>query len=124
MRPVKIHAEQPLTGDDLVEAIADVCKRGELAVILFTGSWCTPCTKLKEHIFTDRNPGMSKEYDKYAVFFYIDHDENKELATEYNVNSLPTILLGRIEKGSFKLLEKVVGGSPLVLQNKIIKYIS
>lgn len=70
-------------------------------VIRFTASWCVPCKKLA--------PIMKQleEENKSVEFETIDIDENNELASEYGVRSIPTLIFFKDDKE----VDRLVGGN-------------
>ena len=63
----------------------------------FSAAWCGPCKQFKPIM-----EGLSKE--GYDIEF-IDGDENKEVAIEYNIRSIPTTVIE--ENG--KEINRIVG---------------
>lgn len=61
----------------------------EVPVIVdFSAAWCGPCKKLA--------PVLEKIYDEYsdrAYFVKVDIDELPKIAAQYNVSSVPTLLM-------------------------------
>jgi thioredoxin 1 len=69
-------------------------------ILRFTASWCGPCkmlSKTLEQIKTD------------VPIEVIDIDENSELATEYNIRSVPTLVIVKDEKE----IKRLVGNKPI-----------
>lgn len=88
----------------------------DLTVVDFYAQWCEPC-KLLTPIFDS----IQEEIGNKANFIKIDIDYNLELAREYRVSSVPTVLI--IKEG--KIVDSTVGFLPKdVLKNKIVKHIS
>lgn len=56
-------------------------------VLIFSAKWCRHCVRLQQDL-TD-NPDVLAEYD----WGYIDADQEKELMAQYNVKTLPTVLV-------------------------------
>ena len=56
-------------------------------VLQFSASWCMPCKGLTRTIEDNQ------EKLQHVERLYIDLDANQELATEYNVRSVPTLIL-------------------------------
>ncbi len=82
-----------LNGDEFKKVI-----EGEkLVVVDFYADWCMPCRYLSPVL-----EKLSKEYDGQVEFYKLDVDENQDIAFEYGIASIPTVLFFR--KG------KVVGG--------------
>ena len=74
---------------------------GDKAVFVkFSATWCPPCVRMKEFL-----EDYCKGKEDNAVYIAIDVDENGEVAAEYNVSSIPVLLV--FVNGQQK--EKVVG---------------
>ena len=58
--------------------------------VLFTASWCSPCTELKQWL-------KDKNFDKY-ITEYVDIDEDIKRAKEANISKLPTLIFGDGER--------------------------
>lgn len=58
-----------------------------IKVIRFTASWCQPCKSLAP-IIVD----VQREFPN-IVFETIDVDENREMASSYNIRSVPTVVV-------------------------------
>lgn len=69
-------------------------------LLVFTASWCGPCKGFKPTL-------LELEQDRLV---YVDIDENPEARTQYEVRSVPTVILVN-EDG--KELERLVGSQPL-----------
>ena len=65
-------------------------------ILRFTATWCKPCQALKEIL--DR-------IETDIPIEVIDIDENMELATEYGIRSVPTMVM--VEDGN--VIKKMVG---------------
>ena len=97
------------------EEIKTLTQQG-ITVLDFYAKWCEPC-KLLTPIFDD----IKEELKDSANFIKIDIDSNLELAREYRVSSVPTILI--IKEG--EIVDSTVGFLPKeVLKNKIDKQIN
>jgi thioredoxin 1 len=70
-------------------------------LFIFSASWCKPCKALKI-ILRDIEP----QYKDIVEFKYVDIEENPDEADEYNVRSIPTLLLFKDKV----LANKHVGG--------------
>mgnify|MGYP006259365651 FL=1 len=66
----------------------------------FTASWCGPCKAFKPVMTEIKSEGHSVEI--------LDIDENKSLAQQYNVRSVPTTV---IEENGVEV-DRFVGGLP------------
>ena len=76
----------------------EVIKKGKIVVDLFA-TWCGPC-KMLSPILDDISEEITTTH-----FYKVDVDDNEDIAREYNVMSIPTILI--FEDG--KLINKIVG---------------
>ena len=83
-----------INGDEFKEVI----KEGKTAVDLFA-TWCGPCKML--------SPVLDEISEEITTtkFFKIDVDDNEDVAREYNVMSIPTVLV--FENGN--LVNTIVG---------------
>ena len=63
----------------------------------FSATWCGPCKQFK--------PIMQELLDEGYNIEFIDGDENKEVAIEYNIRSIPTTIIE--EEG--KEINRLVG---------------
>jgi thioredoxin 1 len=69
----------------------------------FWAEWCGPCKALTPTI-----EQIATEYASKASVYKVDVDQNAELASEYNVMSIPALLLF---KGG-KVVDQIVGNVP------------
>lgn len=66
----------------------DEALESKLALVDFSAVWCGPCKMLAPVI-----EELSDELDGEVDFFNADSDENSELAREYQISSIPALLL-------------------------------
>ena len=78
----------------------DDALKSKLALIYFTAKQCNPCKMLAPVI-----KELSDELCGKVDFFNADSEENSELAQEYQINSVPTILLFK----NGEVIDKAVG---------------
>ena len=81
----------------------DAVKKAPLAVVDFNATLCGPCKMMA--------PVLDKVADKLAdkvEFFALDVDENRELAAQFGIMSIPT--LGFFKNG--ELVDKSIGFIP------------
>lgn len=80
-------------------------------VVDFYADWCGPC-KMMAPVIDE----LAGDYEGKARIGKLNTDENRNIATKYNVMSIPTILF--IKNG--EVVDTVVGAIPkTVLQQKI-----
>lgn len=69
--------------------------KSKLYVVDFYASWCGPCIKMDREVWS--NPIIEKELQSYFGGFKrpgrIDVDLHKDISRQYNVNSIPTIII-------------------------------
>jgi thioredoxin 1 len=61
----------------------------DLVVIDFTADWCEPCQAFSTHF-----ESLAHEFDE-AVFAQVNVGEQPDLAEEFNVRSVPTVMILR-----------------------------
>ncbi|KAG7203371.1 hypothetical protein KM043_013445 [Ampulex compressa] len=83
-----------------------------LVVIDFFATWCGPCKMIAPKLET-----LSEEM-KDVVFLKVDVDECEDIATEYDITSMPTFVF--IKEG--KVLETFSGANFNKLKETIEKY--
>ncbi len=54
----------------------------------FWATWCGPCSIIAPIV-----EDLAKEYDGRVNFVKVDVDQNKELASKYNIFSIPTLAI-------------------------------
>ena len=80
-------------------------------VVDFYADWCGPC-KMMAPVIDE----LAGDYEGKARIGKLNTDENRNIATKYNIMSIPTILF--IKNG--EVVDTVVGAIPkTVLQQKI-----
>ena len=79
-------------------------KKGEQPLVVdFWATWCGPCRMVGPVISQ-----LAEEYDGKIVVGKCDVEENEELAQEFGIRNIPTILFF---KGG-QIVDKVVGAQP------------
>jgi thioredoxin 1 len=89
----------------------EVVKADKPVLVDFYADWCGPC-KMIEPVIAQ----LSKEYDGRAKFVKINTDDNQELAAQFGIMSIPTVMFfagGKVE-------DIVIGAvPPAVLKTKL-----
>ena len=82
--------------------------KGDLPLVMdLWATWCGPCRAIAPIIAQ-----LAEEYDGKVVVGKCDVEENDDIAIEFGVRNIPTILFFK----DGKLVDKLVGGQP---KNKI-----
>lgn len=82
------------------EELNEILKNNALVLVDFYASWCMPCKMLSPII-----EEIAKEYEGKVVVCKIDIDENEELANEYNIMSVPTVIIFKNNEN----IEEIIG---------------
>jgi len=89
----------------------EVVKSSQPVVVDFYADWCGPC-KIIEPIIHK----LSEEYQGRVKFVKVDTDANQELAVQFGIMSIPTVMF--FSKG--KVEDIVIGAVPAaVLKSKV-----
>ncbi|XP_057975802.1 thioredoxin H4-like [Malania oleifera] len=85
---------------------------GKLVVVDFTATWCPPC-RIMAPILSE----MAKKFTD-VLFLKVDVDELQTVASEWNVDAMPTFLF--LKGGN--MVDKIVGAHKEELEQKIVKH--
>jgi thioredoxin 1 len=86
-----------------------------LVVVDCWAAWCGPCRMVAPII-----DEMARDYAGKILFAKLNVDENREVATQYEIMSIPTLLV--FKKG--QLVDRIVGAMPRqMLEPKITRYL-
>ncbi len=86
-----------------------------LVVVDCWAPWCGPCQMVAPVI-----EAMARDYAGRILFGKLSVDENREVATQYQVMSIPTLLVFK----DAKLVDRIVGAMPRqTLEPKITRYL-
>ncbi len=89
----------------------EVVRSSQPVVVDFYADWCGPCKIIEPVIHK-----LSEEYRGRVKFVKVDTDANQELATQFGIMSIPTVML--FSKG--KVEDIVIGAVPSsVLKTKV-----
>ncbi|MBK9328029.1 MAG: thioredoxin [Sphingobacteriales bacterium] len=86
-----------ITNDNFKEKVLDT--KG-VALIDFWAEWCGPCRLIGPVV-----EELSKEYDGKATIGKLNVDENRDVAAQYGIMSIPTLLFFK----DGQLIDKHVG---------------
>ena len=75
---------------DLKEALKKAKAENKQVFIDFTATWCVPCKKMEENVFSKEEVGTY--YNQHFVCCQIDIDQYKDIAKKYGIRSIPTVL--------------------------------
>lgn len=91
--PLSLKADIDFRTESMGALQKDAGREGKLYFINFTAAWCSPCQIMKEYTFTD--PGLSYYVRKNYLAYEIDWDsfDGFGYRKQYNIKSLPTILV-------------------------------
>ena len=108
---VKIDKPIELTDSNFHEIV----KRGGLVVVDCWAAWCAPCRMISPII--DK---LAKEYAGKILFGKLNVDLNPKIPVEYQIMSIPTILIFK----DGKLVDRLIGARPRrALESAITRYL-
>lgn len=73
---------------DLATAQRQARESGRLVLIHFGGSWCEPCRRLEQQVFSQ--PGFGRDLEARYVAVKVDPRQQHQLAEKYGVRAVPS----------------------------------
>jgi thioredoxin 1 len=93
----------------------ETIQNNSLVVVDCWAAWCGPCRMVAPII-----DEMARDYAGKILFGKLNVDENREVATQYEIMSIPTLLVFK----NGQLLDRIVGAMPRqMLEPKITRYL-
>jgi len=90
----------------------EVLKSNVPVLVDFYADWCGPC-----HAIAPTIEALSSEFEGKVKFVKVDVDANQEVASRYEIMSIPTIIL--FENG--KVEDSIVGAYPATVYKQHIE---
>ncbi len=81
----------------------EVLESGKPAMVDFWATWCGHCRMVAPTV-----EELSNEYGEQVVIAKVDVDNNQEVAAEFGIRNIPTLLFFK----DGKVVDKVVGVAP------------
>ena len=79
--------------------------QGQFLIVKFTADWCGPCVRMDQTVWSDTNI-INYLKQSNVVVIPVDIDEHPDLATEYHIKAVPTMVAF---KGG-EQVDQIVGG--------------
>jgi len=112
-RQVKPALSKPIEVTDVT--FHETVQNHPLVVVDCWAPWCGPC-----HMVAPVIEEMARDYAGRILFGKLNVDENREVATQYQIMGIPTLLVFK----NGKLVEKIVGAMPRqMLEPKVTCYL-
>lgn len=90
----------------------DVLKSEKLVLVDFWAPWCGPCRMVAPIV-----DEIAKQYESTLVVYKLNTDENPNVASQYGIRSIPTLMLFR--RG--EKVDTIVGAVPKSTLEKTIE---
>lgn len=88
-----------IVASSLDDAVAKATQYNMQILIFFEADWCSWCKKMKSETLT--NAQVKSAMQKF-VFLEINTDQNKNIAQQFNIRSLPSYVISNTEKKAVK----------------------
>ena len=112
-RKEKSAANKPVEVTDAT--FKETVREHPLVVVDCWASWCGPC-----HMVAPVVEEMARDYAGKILFGKLNVDENPEVAMEYQVMSIPTLLVFK----NGELIDRIIGAMPRqMLEPKITRHL-
>ena len=112
----KIQRQRNAPIDATDENFNEIIKKNPLVLVDFWAVWCAPC-----HMVAPVVEALAKEYAGRLVCAKLNVDENQRTPIQFQILSIPTLLL--FNKG--KLVDRIVGAvSKSYIEERIKPYVS
>jgi thioredoxin 1 len=85
----------------------------KIIIVKFSAKWCNPCKKI--HPLYDF---LAEKEKNKILSFHVDVDELEDMASFYEIKSLPTFLVF----SNKKVIDKLIGANRIGLENMFSKY--
>jgi thioredoxin 1 len=101
---------------ELTDAIfKETVQSNSLVVVDCWAPWCAPC-----HIVSPVVEEMARDYAGKIMFGKLNVDENRRVAMQYQIMSIPTLLLFK----NGKLVDRIIGAMPRrMLEPRITRHL-
>ena len=85
------------------ETFKETIQNNSLVVVDCWATWCAPC-----HMVAPVIKELAKDYAGKILFGKLNVDENRTIATQYQIMSIPTLLVFK----NGKLVDRIIGAMP------------